>query len=119
MVSSFLYYLFFWINTANRSRGEDVSIASSIRKSLKRTIEDVSDHARKPMGHRFDFLIRETNFKSTNSFEYGASEVDRTYNFNGNKMIHERGMKLPRVLKDMLDLLVQEKKNASTTTCAL
>ncbi|EIE83694.1 hypothetical protein RO3G_08399 [Rhizopus delemar RA 99-880] len=30
-----------------------------IRKILKRAIEDVNNHARKPMGHKFDFLIRE------------------------------------------------------------
>lgn len=58
------------------------------------------------MGHRFDFLIRQASPKSTNSFEYGASEVDKSYNLNGNKMIQERGMKLPKVLKDMLDILV-------------
>ena len=58
------------------------------------------------MGHRFDFLIRQASPKSTNSFEYGASEVDKSYNLNGNKMIQERGMKLPKVLKDMLHILV-------------
>lgn len=60
IISSCLYYLFF----SNRSRGDGVSIVSSIRKCLKRTIEDVNNHARKPMSHRFDFLIYETNPKS-------------------------------------------------------
>ncbi|KAI7857762.1 hypothetical protein BDC45DRAFT_532593 [Circinella umbellata] len=100
-------------------RGEGVSVASSIRKSLKRTIEDVNNHARKPMGHRFDFLIRETNPKSTNSFEYGASEVDKSYNSNGNKMIKERGIKLPKVLKDMLDILAKENKGGYSNLCTV
>jgi hypothetical protein len=85
-------------------------MASSIRKSLKRSIGDVNNHVRKPMGRRFDFLIRESNPKNVSSLEYGASEVDKDYNLNGNKMIKERGVKLPKVLKDMLDLLGKEKK---------
>ncbi|KAI9478623.1 MAG: hypothetical protein EXX96DRAFT_619547 [Benjaminiella poitrasii] len=81
------------------------------RKSRKRTTEDVNNHDRKPMSHRFDFLIRKANPESTNSFEYDASEIDKSYNLNGNKMIQKRVMKLPKVLKDILDLLVIENKD--------
>lgn len=71
------------------------------------------------MGHRFDFLIREDSPKSTNSLEYGASEVDKNYSLNGNKMIKERGDKLPKVLKDMLDLLVKENKGDCSHLCTV
>ncbi|KAG1373919.1 hypothetical protein G6F61_009767 [Rhizopus arrhizus] len=91
-------------------RGEGSSLASSIRKSRKRTIQDVNSKVRKPMGHRFDFLIRESNPKSTCSLEYGASEVAKDLELNGNKVLKEGGEKLPKVLKDMLDLLIERKQ---------
>ncbi|KAI8367028.1 hypothetical protein EDC96DRAFT_544064 [Choanephora cucurbitarum] len=73
-----------------------------------RTIEDVNNHTRQPMGRRFDYLICQINPNSSSSLEFGASEVDKIDKLNGNKMIKERGTKLPKVLKDMLDLLVKE-----------
>ncbi|KAL7324021.1 hypothetical protein PS15p_210596 [Mucor circinelloides] len=78
-------------------RGEGASIASSIRKNLKRTIEDVNNHTRQPMGRRFDYLIRQINPNSSSSLEFGASEVDKNYKLNGNKMIKESGTELPKV----------------------
>lgn len=71
------------------------------------------------MGRRFDYLIRETNPKSTISLEFGASEVDKNYNLNGNKMIKERGTKLPKVLKDMLDLIFKEIKSDHSHLCTI
>lgn len=62
------------------------------------------------MGYRFDFLIRESNPKSTCSLEYGASEVAKDLELNGNKVLKEGGEKLPKVLKDMLDLLIERKQ---------
>lgn len=44
------------------------------------------------MGQQFDFLISEDSLKNTNGFEYGASEVDKNYGLNGNKMI-KKGFK--------------------------
>ncbi|KAI9365729.1 hypothetical protein BD770DRAFT_356569 [Pilaira anomala] len=65
------------------------------------------------MGRRFDFLIRENHPKSTTSLEYGATDVAKNYDLNSNKMIIERNAKLSRVLKDMLDMLLQEKQGVS------
>lgn len=69
------------------------------------------------MGRRFDFIIRENRPKSTNSLEYGAAEVAKNYDLNSNKMILERNAKLPRVLKDMLDMLLQEKQGDANDLC--
>ncbi|KAI9468879.1 MAG: hypothetical protein EXX96DRAFT_623795 [Benjaminiella poitrasii] len=88
-------------------------------KSLKRTIEDVNNHVRQLMGRRFDYLIREINPKSTGSLEFGASEVDKNYKLNGNKMIKKRETKLPKALKDMLDLLVKENKGDYSHLCTV
>ncbi|KAL7324023.1 hypothetical protein PS15p_210597 [Mucor circinelloides] len=79
-------------------RGEGASMASAVRKNAKRTLEDVNNSSRKNMGRRFDFLIRENRPKSSNSLEYGAAE-------------------LPRVLKDMLDMLIQEKQGDASNLC--
>lgn len=70
------------------------------------------------MGRRFDFIIRENHPKSTISLEYGAAEVAKHYELNSSKMIIERNEKLPRVLKDMLDMLVQEKEGDASDLCA-
>ncbi|KAI8875996.1 hypothetical protein K501DRAFT_201423, partial [Backusella circina FSU 941] len=45
------------------SRGEGASITYSIRKSLKRIIENVNNHVHQPVGRGFDYLIRESNSK--------------------------------------------------------
>ncbi|KAG0929241.1 hypothetical protein G6F57_012745 [Rhizopus arrhizus] len=71
---------------------------------------EIISKVRKPMGYRFDFLIRESNPKSTCSLEYGASEVAKDLELNGNKVLKEGGEKLPKVLKDMLDLLIERKQ---------
>ncbi|KAI9006744.1 hypothetical protein CLU79DRAFT_712321, partial [Phycomyces nitens] len=98
-------------------RGEATSVASAVRKNTKRTLEDVYNSVRKNMGRRFDFLLRENHPKSTNSLEYGAAEVAKRYDLNSNKMIIERNSKLPRVLKDMLDMLLQEKQGDASKFC--
>ncbi|KAI7897410.1 uncharacterized protein EV154DRAFT_409819, partial [Mucor mucedo] len=69
--------------------GEGVSVASVVIKTTKRTLVDVYNSARKNMGRRFDFLIRENHPKSTTSLEYGAAEVAKNYDLNSNKMIIE------------------------------
>lgn len=71
------------------------------------------------MGRRFDYLIRQINPNSSSSLEFGASEVDKNYKLNGNKMIKERGTKLPKVLKDMLDLLVKENEGDYSNLCTV
>ena len=58
------------------------------------------------MGRRFDFLIRENHPKSIISLKYDAVEMAKSYDLNSNKMITEKNAKLPRILKDMLDMLV-------------
>lgn len=65
------------------------------------------------MGQQFDFLISEDSLKNTNGFEYGTSEVDKNYGLNGNKMIKERGDRLPKALKDMSDLLKKKREDCS------
>lgn len=92
-------------------------MASAVKKKAKRTLVDVYNSARKVMGRRFNFLIREHRPKSTTSLEYGMAEVAKNYDLNSNKMIIERNAKLPRVLKDMLDMLLQEKQGDANNLC--
>ncbi|ORE13617.1 hypothetical protein BCV71DRAFT_277714, partial [Rhizopus microsporus] len=68
------------------------------------------------MGRRFDFLIRENHPKSIISLKYDAVEMAKSYDLNSNKMITEKNAKLPRILKDMLDMLVQEQQGDATRT---
>lgn len=105
--------LVFCINFQAFLEARGASVASAVRKNAKRILEDVNRSARKNMGRRFDFLMRQNHSKSTNSLEYGAAEVAKTYDMNSNKMITERNAKLLRVLKDMLDMLLQERQNVS------
>lgn len=53
------------------------------------------------MGRRFDFPVKKNYPKSTNSLECGAAEVAKK------KVILKRNMKLPKVLKDILDMFLQ------------
>ncbi|CAI2191858.1 18201_t:CDS:2 [Funneliformis geosporum] len=79
------------------SRGESCSLASSKRKNSKRIIQGLVATTRKALGRRGDLILRKGIHK------YGASEVGKDYEGdNGTKLLKERGLKSPKMLKDML-----------------
>ncbi|CAJ0833909.1 12859_t:CDS:2, partial [Entrophospora sp. SA101] len=78
------------------SRGESCSIASSKRKNKKRIVKGLLETTRKALGRRGDLILRK------GVYEYGASEVGKDYEGeNGTKLLKERGLKSPKMLKDM------------------
>ncbi|CAG8626910.1 12729_t:CDS:2, partial [Funneliformis mosseae] len=79
------------------SRGESCSLASSKRKNSKRVIQGLVATTRKALGRKGDLILRK------GIHEYGASEVGKEYEGdNGTKLLKERGLKSPKMLKDML-----------------
>ncbi|CAI2182259.1 4637_t:CDS:10, partial [Funneliformis geosporum] len=76
-----------------------VSLSSSTRKNHKRTVPAV-DKKRKILGRRGDMIIR----KITD--EYGCAEAGRQFEGqNGTKLLQEKGLKMPKMMKDMFDQL--------------
>ncbi|RGB23968.1 hypothetical protein C1646_517372 [Rhizophagus diaphanus] len=79
------------------TRGESCSLASSKRKNKRRIVQGIVKTTRKALGRRGDLILRK------GSYEYGASEVGKDYEGeNGTKLLKERGLKSPKMLKDML-----------------
>lgn len=61
------------------------------------------------MSHRFDLITHQAEPRSTSRLEYGAGDVSKDYAKKDNKFIKEGGEKLPRVLKHMVEMLIEEK----------
>jgi hypothetical protein len=64
---------------------------------------------RKKMGYRRDFILRESNANHDVQCEYGAGEVGTTYEDKQTKHLIEGEVKLPKVLKNMLDAQILTK----------
>jgi hypothetical protein len=79
------------------ARGESCSLASAKRKNEYRVIQGLVATTRKALGRRGDLILRK------GIYEYGASEVGKDYEGDkGTKLLRERGLKSPKMLKDML-----------------
>ncbi|CAG8683274.1 1470_t:CDS:2, partial [Scutellospora calospora] len=79
-------------------RGESCSIASSSRKNRDRNVPSVSSMPRKIMSRR-GYLIIRSMYK-----EYGCGEAGKLYTgYNGTKVLRERGLKTPKMMKDQFD----------------
>ncbi|PKK58077.1 hypothetical protein RhiirC2_347831 [Rhizophagus irregularis] len=79
-------------------RGESCSLASSARKNRNRNVASVSSMPRKAMGRRGDLIIH------CMSREYGCGEAGNLYSGNnGTKILCERGLKTPKMMKDQFD----------------
>ncbi|CAG8736377.1 10127_t:CDS:10, partial [Cetraspora pellucida] len=77
-------------------RGESCSLSSSARKNRERTVPGIADMKRKALGRRGDMIIRKI------TAEFGCAEAGRQFEGeNGTKLLHERGLKMPKMLKDM------------------
>ncbi|CAJ0900874.1 3584_t:CDS:2, partial [Entrophospora sp. SA101] len=94
---SFIDRCFNELRGVDIARGESFSIASSKRKNSKRVIQGVVKTTRKAIRRKGDLTLRK------GSHEYVASEVGKDYEGdNGTKLLKERGLKSPKMLKDMI-----------------
>ncbi|CAG8698341.1 14789_t:CDS:10 [Funneliformis caledonium] len=84
------------VDRLETARSESSSRASSNRKNRNRTGSAIVKVKRKIMGRRGDLIIRKV------STEYGCSEAGKSFEGNnGTKLLHERGIKAPKMMKDM------------------
>ncbi|CAG8618387.1 1540_t:CDS:10, partial [Acaulospora morrowiae] len=83
-------------------RGESCSLLSSARKNRERTVPGIADIERKALGMRGDMIIRKI------TAEFGCAEVGRQFESeNGTKLLRERGLKMPKMMKDMFNRLCE------------
>ncbi|CAB4407224.1 unnamed protein product [Rhizophagus irregularis] len=95
-VWSFIDKAFENLGDVEAARGESCSLASSERKNKKRTVSALIKVKRKILGRRGDLIIRKI------SLEYGCSEAGMFYRGqNDTKLLRERGLKTPKMMKDM------------------
>ncbi|KAG2205704.1 hypothetical protein INT47_008061 [Mucor saturninus] len=92
-------------------RSEAMSAASTKRKNAARVIGSLEPLERRMIGYKCDFLVRDTTSEHEESLEYGAGEVGIKYEQKGTKLMTEGFVKLPKVLKDMLDQLILKNKD--------
>ncbi|CAG8501792.1 11713_t:CDS:10 [Paraglomus brasilianum] len=99
---TFIDKAFLDIDGMEITRGESCSYASSNRKNSQRTVPSTSPLKRKAMGRRGDLIIRKGHL------EYGCSEAGKNFDGkNGTKIIKEGGLKMPKMLRDMLNDLCE------------
>src|SRR6266542_1423402 len=84
------------LDNVYNARGEICSHASANRKNRHRISQGIARLSRKKIGRRSDLNIRK------NKHEYGCSEAGRFYKgMNDTKILKERGLKCPKIMKDM------------------
>ncbi|CAG8753049.1 16775_t:CDS:2, partial [Gigaspora rosea] len=92
------------IDDLNLIRGESCSVASGIRKNVNRTMPGVDKMKRQKVGRKGDLVLR-----TSSDLEFGSGEAGKTYKTDkGTKWLVESGLKLPKLLKDMLVQLASE-----------
>ncbi|KAG9297727.1 hypothetical protein G9A89_011242 [Geosiphon pyriformis] len=85
-------------------RGESCSVASGLRKNANRTVPGKHILKKLKIGRKGDLVLR-----TTANLEFGGAEAGRFYKSKcGTKWITESGLKLPKMLKDMLLQLANE-----------
>ncbi|RUS26582.1 hypothetical protein BC938DRAFT_470568 [Jimgerdemannia flammicorona] len=85
-------------------RGESCSVASGIRKNINRETPSKEALTKWKCGRKADLILR-----TTADLEFGGGEAGRMYKSEkGTKWLLESGMKLPKMLKDMLAQLAAE-----------
>lgn len=83
-------------------RGESCSLSSSARKNRERTVPGIVEMKRKALGRRGDMIIRKIKA------EFGCAEAGRQFEGeNGTKLLRERGLKMPKMMKDMFKHLCE------------
>ncbi|KAI7889881.1 uncharacterized protein EV154DRAFT_268247 [Mucor mucedo] len=97
------------IDTLHVIRGEAANAASTRRKNMDRVIGSKDKIARAFTGYKCDLIVREEKADHEYADEYGVGET-AIHHLN-TKTIEEKGIKLPKVMKDMLDKLVTSNQN--------
>ncbi|KAG9289662.1 hypothetical protein G9A89_014397 [Geosiphon pyriformis] len=93
---SFIDKAFLDIDGVEVVRGEGSSRASSKRKNLHRVAASTNPLKRKAMGRRGDLIIRKWHT------EYGCCEAGKIFDGNnGTKLLEEKSLKMPKMMKDM------------------
>jgi len=91
-------------------RGEACSAASGHRKNADRTASASHKMKRQKIGRKGDLILR-----SSTNLEFGGGEAGKTYTSEkGTKWLVESGLKLPKMLKDMLMDLAKEVEWSTT-----
>ncbi|RUS26066.1 hypothetical protein BC938DRAFT_471275 [Jimgerdemannia flammicorona] len=91
-------------------RGEACSAASGHRKNADRTVSASHKLKRQKIGRKGDLILR-----SSTNLEFGGGEAGKTYTSEkGTKWLVESGLKLPKMLKDMLMDLAKEVEWSTT-----
>ncbi|KAG9287625.1 hypothetical protein G9A89_023975 [Geosiphon pyriformis] len=99
-VWSFIDKAFENISGIEAVRGESCCLASSARKNEKRTVAALITLKRKMLGRRGDLIIRKI------STEYGCAEAGKLFQGEkGTKLLCEKGLKTPKMLKDIFNSL--------------
>ncbi|RIB09684.1 hypothetical protein C2G38_2208113 [Gigaspora rosea] len=95
--------------------GESCSVASGIRKNVNRTMPGVDKMKRQKVGRKGDLVLR-----TSSDLEFGSGEAGKTYKTDkGTKWLVESGLKLPKLLKDMLVQLASEVEWSTGYVCYL
>ncbi|CAG8681863.1 8217_t:CDS:10, partial [Racocetra persica] len=95
-------------------RGESCSLLSSAQKNRKRTMSRIANMKRKVLGKRGNMIIRKI------IAEFGCAEAGRQFESeNGTKLLHERGFKISKVMKDMFKYLYETFNQDDYKTCQL
>lgn len=99
------------VDDINVIRGESSSIASGVRKNENRLSASTNTMKRQIMGHRADFLIRKLKV------EYACGESGKSFTSESDtKVLLERNLKLPKMMKDQLVQLCKLCENDEDTT---
>ncbi|GBC08304.1 hypothetical protein RclHR1_08000001 [Rhizophagus clarus] len=94
---------FSYVDDMETIRDESCSIASGIRKNTNRTTSGVNKMERQKIGRKGDFILR-----TSSNLEFSGAEAGRTFKDKGTKWLVESGLKLPKLLKDMIVQLANE-----------
>ncbi|KAI8991880.1 hypothetical protein BDF20DRAFT_846936 [Mycotypha africana] len=97
------------IETLHVIRGEAANAASIRRKNIDRVIGSKDTITRALTGYKCDLIVREEKADHEYADEYAVGET-AVHNLS-TKTIEEKGIKLPKVMKDMLDKLVISTQN--------
>ncbi|KAG2190961.1 hypothetical protein INT46_006819 [Mucor plumbeus] len=89
--------------------GESASLGSKRRMNKNRHISAITSAPRLKCGYKCDLVFRQYDNGHSISLEFGGSEAKPTIEEDfGSKFLQEGFLKLPYILKDMLDVLLEK-----------
>ncbi|KAI8072018.1 hypothetical protein BDF21DRAFT_439730 [Thamnidium elegans] len=91
------------------ANGESASLGSKRRMNKNRHISAITSAPRLKCGYKCDLVFRQYDSGHSISLEFGESEAKPTIEEDfGSKFLQEGFLKLPYILKDMLDVLLEK-----------